>query len=238
MDYVSVTRMSLKVFASRVAAASLVCAPLLTGCSFEWLFLAPVAVPVLVYQELTGVTQEGRSPWELSDKQIGHQSIPVTIPQIGKLRLLAFPLNASERRGREPFVICLAPRWAGTEPTEKPKSLSIDAKLISLILPNGSAIKPSGYVVDPICPYVELQTSTSRTLAFLEIDFGKPIFWDYSLYISWGFPDLALRFDVVAPEADAKFLLKLGSIALDGAQHDLPTIEFASHYGGFGRTKN
>jgi len=174
---------------------------------------------------------------ELEDKQIGYQSSPVTVPRVGELRLLVFPLNANDRRGIEPFVICLAARWTTGESKEKPQTLSIDAKTISLILPDGSAIKPSGYAVEAICPYFDLLTSSTRTLAYREIDFGQPLAWNLNPSISWGFPDLALRFDVATPGAEQKFSLQLGSLALDGALHNIPIIAFTSYYGKIPRVR-
>src|SRR3989304_5444892 len=64
---------------------------------------------------------EDKRQKELEDKHIGYQSSPVTVPHVGELRLLVFPLNTNDRRGMEPFVICVAARGTTGEPKEKPQ---------------------------------------------------------------------------------------------------------------------
>ena len=172
---------------------------------------------------------------ELEDKSIGYQSILVTVPQFGELQLQAFPLNANDRRGKEPFVICLASWWKMGVPKEKTQTLSIDPKMIFLTMPNGSVIKPSGYAVEESCPYPEFSPSSTRALVFGEINFGEPLVWGLNPSIPWWFPDLVLLFDVVAPGAEEKFSLQLGPLAVDGAMQDVPTIEFAPHDGKISR---
>jgi hypothetical protein len=159
--------------------------------------------------------------------RIGAQSAPTVVPEIGDLRLLAFPLNSTGRTGQTPFVICVVPHWTGSERRLWPRAAAFDPKGILLHLPDGTRVRPSGYAVQP-CPFPEY--SAYAEIPFKALDTDAPLVVKRD--VPGLFPHIAVRFDAATLDPDQEFSLDLGALVLDGKRsHQLPRIGFAPYYG-------
>lgn len=167
------------------------------------------------------------------DSVIGDQSGPLSAPQIQDLRFFAYPLNASARQGKEPFLICIVPEATdGKAVTWQMRDASLDPDRIVLTLPDKTTVKPSGYALAGRCPYPELRryAYVSALLTFREIDFTQPLVWRQDM--KGNVTELVLKFDVPAPSPDKRYSLELGSLTLNyQAPQVVPKINFARYHG-------
>ena len=202
----------------------------LTGCmywetyttAFDYLVTKPLAERAHVREQA-----------EVNAK-IGYQSIPTQSPRIGNLRIVVFPLNTNIRTGRQPFIVCIAPRWTSDPATEALQSVSVRPEQVFLRLSDGKFMRPTGYALGPVCPYPEYQIPV-EAVTFHEIRLDEVLVSRLNPHIGWGLPDLALRFDVATPAPEQMFSLQLGSVGLNDKWHVLPEIEFSPHYGQINR---
>jgi hypothetical protein len=200
---------------------------ILGGC------LGPVlgpAVYVVTAVVAEGIDSANQQPRYVTQGTYGDpllQSLPRLSPQIGTLRLVAYPLNASARQARRPFVICIVPTIPDGSPVDlQMRMATLDPTRILLTLDNATSVKPSGYALPARCPYPEERPDVRDTeLVFREIDFTQPLVWrrDTTESVS----ELALRFDLVTPSPNQTFSLDLGLLSLNEEQHVLPKIEFS-----------
>ena len=207
----------------------------LTGCMGQILVSAASMVVLGTAGVVaSGVKEVKRQAAEDEQAAIGNQSAPMLVPQVGDLRLAAYPLNSKARRGQAPFVVCVVPEVSGGLAVRSQMTVAaLYPAQILLTLPDRSTVRPSAYALTERCPYPELSESSRVAPEFHAIDFARPLVWRRGA--AEPVAELALRFDIAAPDPDENFSLDLGTLALNGVQHTVPTIKFDRRYGPISR---